>query len=43
MLRQIVEAGDPMPQARLANLIAQRKARRYLVHRVFREECGFEL
>jgi hypothetical protein len=43
VLRQIVEAGDLMPEARLANLIAQRKARRYLAHRVFREECGFEL
>ena len=43
VLRQIVAAGDPMPEARLANLIAQRKARRYLLHRVFREECGFEL
>jgi hypothetical protein len=43
VLRQIVEAGDPMPEARLANLIAQRKARRYLTHRVFSEECGFNL
>jgi hypothetical protein len=43
VLRQIVAAGDPMPEARLANLIAQRKARRYLTHRVFSEECGFQL
>jgi hypothetical protein len=43
VLRQIVAAGDPMPEARLANLIAQRKARRYLTHRVFSEECGFNL
>jgi hypothetical protein len=43
VLRQIVAAGDLMPEARLANLIAQRKARRYLAHRVFSEECGFEL
>ena len=43
VLRQILAAGDPMPEARLANLIAQRKARRYLTHRVFREECGFAL
>jgi hypothetical protein len=40
-LEEVVAAGDPLPEARLQNTIAMRKARRYLDHPVFQEECGF--
>jgi tetratricopeptide (TPR) repeat protein len=43
VLREILAARDPLPEARLANVVAKRRARRYLAHRVFQEECGFEL
>jgi len=42
-LRDIVSAGDPLPEARLANVIAMRRARRYLDHPSFQEECGFSV
>jgi hypothetical protein len=42
-LRAVISAGDPLPKARLANVVAQRRARRYLEKRVFQEECGFEV
>jgi hypothetical protein len=43
VLRGILAAGDPLPEARLANTVAKRKARRYLTNRVWQEECGFRL
>lgn len=41
MLKDVVEAGDPLPEARLANLIAKRRAQRYLNNKIFQEDCGF--
>jgi hypothetical protein len=41
MLNDVLAAGDPIPEARLQNLIAKRKAQRYLESKVFQEECGF--
>jgi hypothetical protein len=40
-LEDVASAGDPMPVMRLTNLIAMRRARRYLDNRLFQEECGF--
>jgi hypothetical protein len=41
-MKEIAEAGDPLPEARLQNAIAKRKARRYMQHAdVFQEDCGF--
>ena len=40
-LKQIVSARDPMPEMRLTNLIAMRRARRYLDNKIFQEDCGF--
>lgn len=42
VLRAILDAKDPAPNTRLANVIAQRRARRYLGNRIWQEECGFE-
>lgn len=41
LLNEVVAAGDPIPEARLANLIAKRRARRYLDNKIFQEDCGF--
>jgi hypothetical protein len=41
MLNEVLAAGDPLPAARLQNLIAKRKARRYLDNKIFQEDCGF--
>ncbi len=41
MLNDILAAGDPMPSARLQNVIAKRRARRYLGNKIWQEECGF--
>jgi len=41
MLNAVLAAGDPIPEARLQNLIAKRRARRYLDNKVFQEDCGF--
>jgi hypothetical protein len=41
MLNDILAAGDPIPEARLQNLIAKRRARRYLDNKIFQEDCGF--
>jgi len=40
-LEAILDAGDPLPEARLQNVIAMRRARRYLAGPRWREECGF--
>ncbi len=42
-LNEILAAGDELPEARLQNVIAKRRARRYLGHRVWQEECAFRL
>ncbi|MBX3130868.1 MAG: hypothetical protein KF718_29385 [Polyangiaceae bacterium] len=42
-LNEILAAGDDLPEARLQNVIAKRKARRYLGNKVWQEECGFRL
>jgi hypothetical protein len=41
MLNSVLAAGDPIPEARLQNLIAKRRARRYLDNKIFQEDCGF--
>lgn len=41
LLKQVLAAGDPIPEARLQNLIAKRRAQRYLANKVFQEDCGF--
>jgi hypothetical protein len=41
LLNEVLAAGDPLPEERLPNLIAKRKARRYLDNKVFQEDCGF--
>lgn len=47
LLTEVVEADDPLPEARLTNAIAKRKARRYMskkwIEEVAREDCGWEL
>jgi tetratricopeptide (TPR) repeat protein len=40
-LNEVLSAGDDLPEARLQNAIAKRRARRYLGHKVWQEECGF--
>jgi len=42
-LNDILAAGDDLPEARLQNVIAKRRARRYLGNKVWQEECGFRL
>lgn len=41
-LQSVLDAKDPLPEARLQNVIAKRKARRYLGNRIWQEECGFK-
>lgn len=47
LLTEVIEADDPLPEARLTNTIAKRKARRYAskkwIEDVAREDCGWEL
>jgi len=47
MLNEVIAAEDPLPEARLTNAIAKRKARRYIskkwIQEVAREDCGWEL
>jgi hypothetical protein len=47
LLTEVLEAEDPLPEARLTNAIAKRKARRYAskkwIEEVSREDCGWEL
>jgi tetratricopeptide (TPR) repeat protein len=42
-LNEIIAAGDDLPEARLSNVIAKRRARRYLGNKIWQEECGFRL
>ncbi|HMJ10519.1 MAG TPA: TRAP transporter TatT component family protein [Polyangiaceae bacterium] len=41
LLKQVLAAPDTLPEARLQNTIAKRRARRYLSNKVWQEECGF--
>lgn len=45
-LQEVLDADDPLPEARLTNTIAKRKARRYAskkyIEEVAREDCGWE-
>jgi hypothetical protein len=47
LLTEVIEADDPLPEARLTNTIAKRKARRYAskkwIEEVAREDCGWVL
>jgi len=42
MMNQVLAAEDPIPEARLQNLIAKRRARRYLENPIFQEDCAFD-
>lgn len=42
LLHEVLEAGDPLPEARLPNVIAKRRARRYLGNPIWQEPCAFE-
>lgn len=42
-LATILAAGDPLPEARLANTVAKRFADRYQRNKLWQEECGFGL
>jgi hypothetical protein len=41
ILNDVLKAGDTLPEARLPNVIAKRRARRYLKNKIFQEDCGF--
>lgn len=41
LLNEVIAAPDDLPEARLQNTIAKRRARRYLGNKVWQEECGF--
>jgi tetratricopeptide (TPR) repeat protein len=41
LLNEVLSAPDTLPEARLPNVIAKRRARRYLTHEIWQEECGF--
>lgn len=41
LLNEVLTAGDPLPEARLQNVIAERRARRYLMNPIWGENCGF--
>lgn len=43
LLNEVLAAGDELPEARLQNVIAKRRARRYLGSKVWQEECGFRI
>ena len=41
LLNEILAVPDPLPSARLPNLIAKRRARRFIAHPIWQEDCGF--
>ncbi len=41
LLNEILAVPDPLPTSRLQNLIAKRRARRYIAHPIWQENCGF--
>lgn len=42
MLNQVLASPDPLPEQRLSNTIAKRRARRYLGNKYWQEDCAFE-
>ncbi len=42
MLNQVLATPDPLPEQRLSNTIAKRRARRYLSNKYWQEDCAFE-
>jgi hypothetical protein len=42
-LAAVLDAKDPLPEARLANTVAKRFARRYAFDKRFQDDCGFGL
>jgi hypothetical protein len=42
-LAAVLDARDPLPEARLANTVAKHFAARYQSNRLWQEECGFGL
>jgi hypothetical protein len=42
-LADVLDQPDPLPEARLANTVAKRFARRYVGNKLWQEECGFGL
>ena len=40
-LKEVLAAVDPLPEQRLTNTIAKRKAKRYLTNADRRSNCGF--
>jgi tetratricopeptide (TPR) repeat protein len=41
-LNAVLDAGDPLPEQRLSNTIAKRRARRYLGNKYWQQDCAFE-
>ena len=41
ILNEILAVPDPLPTSRLQNLIAKRRARRYIANPIWQESCGF--
>lgn len=42
LMHEVISAPDTLPEARLPNTIAKRRARRYLLNDIWQEECGFD-
>jgi hypothetical protein len=42
LMNEVLAAPDNLPEARLQNTIAKRRARRYIANKVWQEECGFQ-
>lgn len=42
MLQAVLAAGDPLPEQRLTNTIAKRRAQRYLNNKMWQADCAFE-
>jgi hypothetical protein len=41
-LHAVLDAGDTMPEQRLSNVLAKRRAQRYLSNKYWQEDCAFE-
>ena len=41
-LHAVLDAGDTMPEQRLSNVLAKRRAQRYLANKYWQEDCAFE-
>ncbi|HVU03003.1 MAG TPA: TRAP transporter TatT component family protein [Polyangiaceae bacterium] len=42
MLHAVLDAKDPLPEQRLSNTIAKRRAQRYLNNKIWQQDCAFE-